>query len=82
MQLLARRGEPRRRAELQHRFRRGKNVWAVSQGTELRRLHVRGNIALDDGGWSSGGFIADSLIDGTINSGTQQQFLTRNNDQN
>ena len=37
----------------------GRNVWAVSQGTELRRLHVRGNIALDDGGWSSGGFIAD-----------------------
>ena len=60
----------------------GVNRWGVSQGTHLRRLHVRGDIDLDDGGWSSGGFIADSLIDGQINSGTQQQFLTRNNDQN
>ncbi|APR79038.1 Endo-1,4-beta-xylanase A precursor [Minicystis rosea] len=60
----------------------GKNIWAVSQGTEMRRVHVAGNINLDDGGWSSGGFIVDSKIDGTINSGSQQQFLTRNNDQN
>jgi hypothetical protein len=57
------------------------DVWAVSQGTHLRRTHVKGNVHLDDGGWSSGGFIADSLIDGQIVSGTQQQFLTRNNDQ-
>ena len=33
---------------------------------------------LDDGGWSSGGFIADSVIDGQVNSGTQQQWLSRN----
>lgn len=57
------------------------DVWAVSQGTHLRRVHVRGDIQLDDGGWSSGGFIADSLVDGTIRSGSQQQFLTRNVDQ-
>jgi len=57
------------------------DVWAVSQGTALRRAHVRGTIALDDnGGWSSGGFIADSKIDTQINSGSQQQFLTRNVD--
>ncbi len=56
------------------------NVWAVSQGTHLRRMHIKGNINLDDGGWSSGGFIADSLIDGSIDSGSQQQFLTRNDD--
>jgi hypothetical protein len=57
------------------------NVWAVSQGTHLRRVHVQGNLVLDDGGgWSSGGFIADSLVDGSINSGSQQQFLTRNDD--
>jgi hypothetical protein len=60
----------------------GPNIWAVSQGTHLRRIHVRGDIKLDDGGWSSGGFIADSLVDGTTDSGTQQQFLTRNVDQN
>jgi hypothetical protein len=59
------------------------NVWAVSQGTALRRIHVRGGTRLFDpeGGpndWSSGGFIADSKIDGTVVSGSQQQFLTRN----
>ncbi len=36
------------------------NVWAVSQATHLRRIHVRGSMSLSDGGWSSGGFIADS----------------------
>jgi hypothetical protein len=57
------------------------DVWAVSQGTQLRRLHVKGDIHLDDGGWSSGGFVADSLVDGQMASGSQQQFLTRNDDQ-
>lgn len=57
----------------------GTMQWAVSQAAPLRRIHVRGNMLLDDnGGWSSGGFIADSLIDQEINSGTQQQWLTRN----
>ncbi len=59
----------------------GVDVWAVSQGTAMRRAHVRGTLALDDnGGWSSGGFIADSKIDTQIQSGSQQQFLTRNVD--
>lgn len=53
-------------------------VWGVSQATALRRVHVKGSINLWDGGWSSGGFIADSQIDNRIDSGTQQQFLTRN----
>lgn len=57
----------------------GTMLWAVSQASPLRRIHVRGNMLLDDnGGWSSGGFIADSLVDQQINSGTQQQWLTRN----
>ncbi|HTA89624.1 MAG TPA: coagulation factor 5/8 type domain-containing protein [Polyangiaceae bacterium] len=55
-------------------------VWGVSQGTSFRRVHVKGDINLWDNGWSSGGFIADTKIDGTINSGTQQQFFTRNTD--
>ena len=54
------------------------NIWAVSQGTALRRVHVRGDLNLSDGGWSSGGFIADSRIDGQVNSGTQQQWFSRN----
>jgi hypothetical protein len=54
------------------------NVWAVSQGTALRRLHVKGDLNLSDGGWSSGGFLADSRIDGRIDSGSQQQWFARN----
>jgi hypothetical protein len=54
------------------------NVWAVSQATALRRVHIKGNLNLWDGGWSSGGFLADSIIDGMVNSGSQQQWLSRN----
>lgn len=54
------------------------NVWAVSQATALRRVHVKGALNLWDNGWSSGGFIADCLIDGQVNSGSQQQWLSRN----
>lgn len=54
------------------------NTWAVSQGTSLRRTHILGDLHLWDGGWASGGFMADCLIDGTVNSGTQQQWLSRN----
>jgi len=56
------------------------NIWAVSQGTALRRVHVKGNLAFSDGGWSSGGFMADCKIDGQVHSGTQQQWLSRNDD--
>ncbi|WP_442814591.1 RICIN domain-containing protein [Streptomyces sp. NBC_01198] len=55
----------------------GTDRWAVSQAAPYRRMHVRGNLALDDGGWSSGGFISDTKVDGQIRSGSQQQFLTR-----
>lgn len=54
------------------------NIWAVSQATALRRIHIRGPLHLWDGGWSSGGFIADSKIDGEVNSGSQQQWFSRN----
>lgn len=53
------------------------NTWAVSQAAPLRRVHVKGNLKLHDGG-SSGGFMADCKIDGTVFSGSQQQWLTRN----
>jgi len=56
------------------------DIWAVSQGTALRRVHIRGDLSLWDGGWASGGFLADSRIDGVVNSGTQQQWLSRNSD--
>ena len=56
-------------------------ILAVSQGTDLRRLHVHGNVYLanfSDGNWSSGGFMADSKVDGTLYSISQQQWLSRN----
>ncbi|MFG2039618.1 ricin-type beta-trefoil lectin domain protein [Dactylosporangium sp. NPDC048998] len=56
----------------------GSDRWAVSQAAPYRRMHVRGNLILDDGGWSSGGWISDSVIDGQIRSGSQQQWITRN----
>jgi hypothetical protein len=59
----------------------GTNIWAVSQATAMRRVHIKGPLDLAETtpqAWSSGGFIADSLIDGEVNSLTQQQFLSRN----
>jgi hypothetical protein len=55
-----------------------KDVWSVSQGATFRRVHLQGALALSDSGTSSGGFIADSQIDGTVTSGSQQQWFTRN----
>lgn len=55
----------------------GADRWAVSQAAPYRRVQLHGDLALDDGGWSSGGFMADCAISGTIRSGTQQQWFTR-----
>ncbi len=60
----------------------GRDRWAVSQAAPYRRIHLRGDLALDDGGWSSGGFMADCRIDGVVRSGTQQQWFTRNGTMN
>lgn len=57
---------------------KGNSIWAVSQATAMRRVHVKGNLSLSDGGWSSGGFLADSKIDGRVNPGSQQQWFSRN----
>ncbi|MET9566766.1 RICIN domain-containing protein [Streptomyces tauricus] len=58
----------------------GTDRWAVSQAAPYRRMHLRGNLQLDDGGWSSGGYMADTKIDGQVRSGSQQQWLSRNTD--
>lgn len=57
----------------------GTMQWAVSQAAPFRRMHVLGNLVLHQRhGWASGGWISDSVIDGTVDSGTQQQWISRN----
>ena len=57
----------------------GTDRWAVSQASSFRRMHVRGglNLAPDGYGWASGGYIADSRIDGQVGNYSQQQWYTR-----
>lgn len=58
-------------------------MWAVSQAVSLRRMQINGKLTLHHlGGWSSGGFLADSVIKGNTESGSQQQWLSRNTDWN
>jgi hypothetical protein len=54
------------------------NIWGVSQAAPMRRVHIKGNLQLFDKGYASGGFLADSKIDGTVTSGPQQQWFSRN----
>ena len=59
----------------------GTMQWAVSQAVPFRRMHVRGDLVLHQkGGWASGGWMSDSLIDGNVGSGPQQQWISRNSE--
>ncbi len=59
----------------------GTMQWAVSQAAPFRRMHVRGDLVLNQhNGWASGGWMADSVIDGTTASGSQQQWIARNSE--
>jgi hypothetical protein len=59
----------------------GTMQWAVSQAVSLRRMHVRGGLVLHQHhGWASGGWMSDSLVDGNVDSGSQQQWISRNCD--
>ncbi|MGI5242163.1 adenylyl cyclase [Dactylosporangium sp. CA-139066] len=53
--------------------------WAVSQAAPLRQVDIRGNLTLMGryGEYASGGYLADSRVSGTILSGSQQQWYTR-----
>ena len=61
----------------------GTDRWAVSQAAPMRRVHIIGNLHMgpsnqDNGqGYSSGGYIADSKVDGIVSTGSQQQWYTR-----
>jgi len=57
----------------------GTMQWAVSQAVPFRRMHVLGSMVLhQNGGWASGGWMSDSLVDGNVGAGPQQQWISRN----
>jgi hypothetical protein len=59
----------------------GTMQWAVSQAVPFRRMHVLGNIVLhQNGGWASGGWMSDSVVDGNVGAGPQQQWISRNSE--
>jgi len=59
----------------------GTMQWAVSQAAPFRRMHVQGDIVLhQDNGWASGGWMSDTLIDGNVAAGPQQQWISRNSE--
>jgi len=53
-------------------------AWATSQACPLRRTVVQGDLQLSETGYSSGGFMGDVIVNGQLDTGTQQQFLVRN----
>ncbi|MFD9316533.1 coagulation factor 5/8 type domain-containing protein [Streptomyces sp. NPDC060053] len=57
----------------------GTNRWAVAQAAPFRRMHIHGglNLAPSGYGWASGGYIADSRIEGEVGPYSQQQWYTR-----
>ena len=59
----------------------GTMQWAVSQAVAFRRMHVLGSLVLhQNGGWASGGWLSDSVVDGNVGSGSQQQWFSRNSE--
>jgi hypothetical protein len=59
----------------------GAMQWAVSQAAPLRRMHILGNLVLhQQRGWASGGWMSDTAVDGNVDSGTQQQWISRNSE--
>jgi len=59
----------------------GSMQWAVSQAAPFRRMHVEGDLALHQlRGWASGGWMADTRVDGNVDAGTQQQWISRSSE--
>jgi hypothetical protein len=57
----------------------GTDRWAVAQAAPFRRIHVKGSLALYPAsyGYASGGYIADTKVDGQVSSISQQQWYSR-----
>jgi fibronectin type 3 domain-containing protein len=54
--------------------------WGVSQGAAFRRMYVNAPMELTNTncGEASGGFMADTVVNGNVNACSQQQWYTRN----
>jgi hypothetical protein len=56
--------------------------WTTSQACPMRRMHISDKLFFLSpyltNGFTSGGFIADSVFDPSVISGSQQQWITRN----
>eukprot|EP00929_Paragymnodinium_shiwhaense_P113966 TRINITY_DN82276_c0_g1_i1.p1 TRINITY_DN82276_c0_g1~~TRINITY_DN82276_c0_g1_i1.p1 ORF type:complete len:635 (-),score=148.10 TRINITY_DN82276_c0_g1_i1:170-2026(-) len=67
-------------------------MWAVSQAAPLRRCRIAGDLRLAETDnstdnpkgthYTSGGFMADVVVDGSLHWGSQQQFFFRNSKMN
>ena len=55
-------------------------TWAAAQATSLRRMKFDQWLALDQWGqgWASGGFVADTVVEGTAVAWSEQQYISRN----
>jgi hypothetical protein len=55
-------------------------LWGVSQASPLRNIHIKSGLLLALGGdaYASGGFLANTQVDNTIEARGQQQWITRN----
>lgn len=60
-------------------------LWAVSQASPLRRIKVTGDLQLyqynccfPGAGFASGGYMSDMDISGSVTTGSQQQWFSRN----
>ncbi len=59
----------------------GAMQWAVSQAAPMRRMHILGDLVLHQKhGWASGGWMSDTVVDGNVDSGSQQQWIARNSE--
>jgi hypothetical protein len=59
-------------------------MWAVSQAAPMRRVDVKDSTSFmpycENPNYASGGFVADSKLEGGATNGSQQQFYVRNSD--
>jgi len=57
----------------------GRNRWGVSQAAPFRRMNVNGGLDLFPAsyGWSSGGYISDTHVSGSVESASQQQWYSK-----